>query len=104
MLKKSKELTKQEQTRNVYIGPDLTRNERLANKVLRDELKARRQREETRLLIRNNTIVTAAPQTAEGQAVAGQKTDGTAMHGRRDTCTGEKRLAEDVQMTQNAKN
>ena len=41
MLKRSKALARQESTRDVYIGPDLTRKERLANKDLRDELKHR---------------------------------------------------------------
>ena len=40
------------------IGPDLTRNERLANKDLREELKARRARGEENIAIRRNEIVT----------------------------------------------
>ena len=44
MLKRGKALARQESTRDVYIGRDLTRKERLANKDLREELKARRAR------------------------------------------------------------
>ena len=44
MLKRGKALAWQESTCDVYIGPDLTRKERLANKDLREELKARRAR------------------------------------------------------------
>ena len=58
MLKRSKALVRQESTRDVYIGPDLTRKERLANKDLRDELKARRARGEENIAIRRNEIVT----------------------------------------------
>ena len=58
MLKRSKALARQESTRDVYIGPDLTRKERLANKDLRDELKARRARGEENIAIRRNEIVT----------------------------------------------
>ena len=50
-----------ESTREVYIGPDLTRKERLAGKDLRDELKARRARGEESIFIRRNEIVTAPP-------------------------------------------
>ena len=35
MLKRSKALERQESTRDVYIGPELTMKERLANKDLR---------------------------------------------------------------------
>ena len=58
MLKRSKGLAQQESTRDVYIGPDLTRKERLANKDLREELKARRARGEENIAIRRNEIVT----------------------------------------------
>ena len=58
MLKRSKALARQESTRDVYIGPDLTRKERLANKDLGDELKARRARGEENIAIRRNEIVT----------------------------------------------
>ena len=51
-------MTRQESTRDVYIGPDLTRKERLANKDLGDELKARRARAEENIAIRRNEIVT----------------------------------------------
>ena len=59
MLKRSKTLSRHESTRDVYIGPELTRKERLANKDLRQELKARRARGEEKILIRRNEIVTA---------------------------------------------
>ena len=59
MLKRSKALARQESTRDVYIGPDLTRKERLANKDLREELNAKRARgEEENIAIRRNEIVT----------------------------------------------
>ena len=81
MLKRSKALGQQESTRDVYIGPDLTRKERLANKDLRDELRARRARGEENIAIRRNEIVTtplplvappllAAPQAATPVAQA----------------------------------
>ena len=59
--KRSKTLARHESTREVYIGPDLTRKERLANKDLREELKARRARGEEDIFIRRNEIVTAPP-------------------------------------------
>ena len=61
LLKRSKTLARHESTREVYIGPDLTRKERLANKDLREELKARRARGEENIFIRRNEIVTAPP-------------------------------------------
>ena len=51
-------MARQESTRDVYIGPDLTRKERLANTDLREELKARRARGEENIAIRRNEIVT----------------------------------------------
>ena len=81
MLKRSTALAMQESTRDVglYIGPDLTRKERLANKDLHEELKARG---EENIFIRRNEIVTspllllaspllAAPQAAAPVAHAG---------------------------------
>ena len=50
--------TARKHTRCIYIGPDLTRKERLANKDLREELKARRARGEENIAIRRNEIVT----------------------------------------------
>ena len=78
MLKRSKALAMQESTRDVglYIGPDLTRKERFANKDLREELKARRARGEENIFIRRNEIVTspllrvASPLLAAPQAAA----------------------------------
>ena len=61
LLKRSKTLARHESTREVYIGPDLTRKERLAGRVLRDELKTRRARGEEHIFIRRNEIVTAPP-------------------------------------------
>ena len=59
MLKRSKALARQESTHDAYIGPNLTRKEKLANKGLRAELKARRARGKENFLIRRNEIVTA---------------------------------------------
>ena len=59
LLKRSKTLERHESTREVYIG--LTRKERLANKDLREELKARRARGEEDIFIRRNEIVTVPP-------------------------------------------
>ena len=76
MLKRSKALARQESTRDVYIGPDLTMKERLANKDLREELKARRARGKENIAIRRNEIVTtplplvAPPLVAAPQAAA----------------------------------
>ena len=64
MLKRSKALARQESTRDVYIGPDLTRKERLANKDLRDELKARRARGENIAIRRNEIVTTTLPLVA----------------------------------------
>ena len=61
LLKRSKTLSRHESTREVYIVPDLTRKERLANQDLREELKARRARGEENIFIRLNIIVTAPP-------------------------------------------
>ena len=61
LLKRSKTLERHESTREVYIGPDLTRKERLAGRDLRDELKTRRARGEENISIRRNEIVTAPP-------------------------------------------
>ena len=59
MLNRSKALARQESTRDVYIGLDLTRKERSANKDLREELKARRARGEENIVNRQNEIATA---------------------------------------------
>ena len=59
MLKRSKTLSRHGSTRDVYIGPDPTRKERLAGKDLREELNARRARGEENIIIRRNEIVTA---------------------------------------------
>ena len=61
LLKRSKTLARHESTREIYIGPDLTRKEMIAGKDLRDELKARRARGEQSIFIRRNEIVTVPP-------------------------------------------
>ena len=57
ILSKSAQLRSKTTCRKVYVNPDLTRSECETQKLLRDELKARKDKGETDLIIRGNRIV-----------------------------------------------
>ena len=61
LLKRSKTLARHESTREIDIGPDLTKKERIAGKDLRDELKARRARGEESIFIRRKKSLLPLP-------------------------------------------
>ena len=57
ILSKSAKLRSKTTWRKVYVNPDLTRSERETQKLLRDELRARKDKGEVDLIIRGNRIV-----------------------------------------------
>ena len=57
ILSKSVQLRSKTTWKEVYVNPDLTRSERETQKLLRDELKARKEKGESDLIIRGNRIV-----------------------------------------------
>ena len=57
ILSRSSQLKSSADWENVYINPDMTLAEHNANKLLRQELKERRNRGEKNLVIRRNKIV-----------------------------------------------
>ena len=57
MLSRSSQLKSKPDWENVYVNPDMTLAERNANRLLRQELKERRNRGERNLIIRRNKIV-----------------------------------------------
>ena len=57
ILSRSSQLRSKAKWENVYVNPDMTLAERNANKLLRQELKERRNRGEKYLVIRKNKIV-----------------------------------------------
>ena len=57
ILSKSAQLRSKTTWKKVYVNPDLTRSECETQKLLRDELKARKEKGETDLIIRGNRIV-----------------------------------------------
>ena len=79
LLKMAPQLRHHERWKNIFVTPDLTREEREEGKKLRDELKARRQAGESNLMIRRGRIVVATsgdtaagaqPHHAEGGKVS----------------------------------
>ena len=57
ILSQSAQLRSKTTWKKVYVNPDLTRYERETQRLLRDELKARKEKGETDLIIRGNRIV-----------------------------------------------
>ena len=57
ILSKSVQLRSKTTWKKVYVNPDLTRSERVTQKLLRDELKALKEKGESDLIIRGNRIV-----------------------------------------------
>ena len=74
ILSKSAELRSKTTWRKVYVNPDLTRSERETQKLLRDELKARKDKGETDLIIRGNRIVKRRGNRNVGQASGSSRT------------------------------
>ena len=67
ILKNSRHLATCDRTKDIYIGPDLTRKERVSDKQMCDELKERRGRGEANLTIRRNKIVSLAAEPREAE-------------------------------------
>ena len=57
ILSKYAQLRSKTTWKKVYVNPDLTRSEHETQKLLRDELKACKEKGETNLIIRGNRIV-----------------------------------------------
>ena len=75
--KNSRRLATCDRTEERYIGPDLTRKERVSNKQMRDELKERRERGEANLTIRGNKIVSLAAEPREAEdRITGSRASG----------------------------
>jgi len=54
--------------KTMYFSPDRTKFERVKYRKLVDELKQRKQNGETKLIIRNNTIINKRPKVNSGTA------------------------------------
>jgi len=72
LLVNSSKLRRHDMYKNVYLSPDRTKFERLKYKKLVEELKERRSKGETNLIIRNNTIISRPirPQSSSGNSSA----------------------------------
>ena len=53
--------TTNKSAKNVFISPDLSKEERIAQKALRDEKRARGNKGDTNLIIRAGRIITKNP-------------------------------------------